>query len=478
MVDKETMKDIEPDKPVEKTNNVIEIISTRRNLIRIGVGIGILGLGYYSYTLLSKQPKPSKKVSIQQTQIPSETESPTEKATEAVSETEKSEKTETPTTPAYYQIYLENGNAKALNVEKNKIDFQSSDHYSVIQDSLNSLPSRNTKLKVSLKGDFTSINTIKIPSLTIFELDGSITLGSNINKILVQETNTITGTNQIEMLGGTYDGNKNSQTVTNYVIDFTKVTNSHFANMVIQNAGKDCFVLDTGCNNNLIENVNGRLAGLGNVSDGNGLDDRGDHNTWNNCIAEDNFSDNWVIKCRNSTFVGCIGRGSIGSVGFGFFADRNITGNQFIACEAYNNKTAGMSLDIPTKAVGLAVEIMNNNIQGIFYNNQEDGIRLEDLSSDGMLQNNNFDILAYNNGRTGFNIEQVRINNNSGTVVAHDNTEHDVYIKGTSNSFNIYQPSGKSINIDATVGNTINKNEISCSEKTDYWSVNKYCNNQ
>lgn len=94
-----------------------------------------------------------------------------------------------------------------------------------------------------------------------------------------------------------------------------------------------------------------------------------------------------------------------------------------------------------------------------------------------MLQNNIFDILTYNNGRTGFNIEQVCINNNSGTIVVHDNTEYDVNIKGTSNNFQIYSPPGKISNVPTTIGNTVNKNEIYCSKKTDYWSVNKYCNN-
>lgn len=475
MEDKEPIRNTESDgtvgdNPMEKTKSAKEVLLTRRNIIRIGIGIGALLLGYYAY-LLSKPPKTVTKP----TNKSGATIQPTEQPTETPSETEQQPE-KTPTTPVYYQIYIENGKAKALNVAKNSIDFQDSDHYTVIQNCLNSLPSRNTKLKVSLTGDFTSNNTIKIPSYTIFELDGSITLGNNINKILIEDANIIIGTLQIEMIGGTYDGNKSNQTLTNFVINFTKVTSSHFANIVAQNAGKDCFVLDTGCNNNLVENVTGKLAGLGNVSDGNGLDDRGDHNTWKNCIAEDNFSDNWVIKCRDSTFINCIGRGSVGAVGFGLFADRDITGNQFIACEAYNNKTTGVSMNITEKSVG--IRIMNNSIQGTFHDNQEDGIRLRDVGINGMLQNNNFDVLIYNNARTGFNIQQKTVNNNSGIIVAYDNTEYDAYIEGVSNNFSAYQPSGKTSNIVATPGNTINKNEISCKESTKNWSVNKYCSSQ
>lgn len=362
----------------------------------------------------------------------------------------------------YYQIYEDNKIAKALNIEKNSIDFQDSDHYTVIQNVLDSLPAEEKKKRVLLKGNFVVKDTIKIPSHTLFELDGSITLDNNVGKILVTQAYRNTGDTNIEMIGGIYDANKDNQCKDhfgeggrNHAIEFPKVVNSSFTDIIIQNAGGDGFVLDTYCNNNNIENLLSRNCGITGISDGNGLDDRGDHNIWKNCIAENNYSDNWVIKCRNSTFINCIGRGSINAVGFGLYGDRDIIGNQFIACEAYNNKSSGMTISITEKNEGFAVRIMNNSIQGIFYDNQKDGVRLRDLTSDGIMQNNNFDISTYNNEKTGFNIIQDRIINNSGTIVAYDNKESDCNIGGRNNTFRIFAPKGRN-KIKIESGNNVN----------------------
>ena len=176
----------------------------------------------------------------------------------------------------YYKIYIEGGIAKALNVIKETIDYESDNHIVVIQKALDNLPTRTQKEKVSLSGDFIVTDTIKIPSYTILELKGSIKLANNLNKLLVQEINPIGENTDIVMIGGTYDGNKENQDLTgasSHVIRFTKVANSHFKDIIIQNAVNDNFTLDIGCNNNLCENIVGKLAGTGSSStnDGNGL---------------------------------------------------------------------------------------------------------------------------------------------------------------------------------------------------------------
>lgn len=384
---------------------------------------------------------------------------------------------ETTKTPEgiHYQIYKENEIVKALNVQKDSIDFQDSDHHTVIQSVLDNLPTDENKKRVNLKGDFVVKDTIRIPSYTIFELDGSIKLDNNIGKILVSQSYRNTGDTNIDMIGGTYDANKDNQGKDffgeggrNHAIEFPKVVNSSFTNIIVQNAGGDAFVLDEDCSYNKIENVTGRNCGFLGISDGNGLDDRGDHNTWTNCIAEDNGSDNWVIKCRNSTFVKCIGRRSKGAVGYGLYADRDISGNQFVACEAYDNKTNGMSLNIPTKARGKSINIEKNNIQGVFYNNGGAGVRLRNVTTEGLCKNNIFDILTYNNV-IGFAIEDINIIKNSGVIATYDNKENDCNIGGKNNTFSIFAPKGKD-KIVVEPGNDVNY----IGNNNNSWAVKKY----
>ena len=364
----------------------------RRNFLKLlGIGIGII-IGFY---VLIKEIFTPKKVSNKKKIV-----KPTPKETEVSTPTEsKKEENQTQLQNSYYKIYIENGIAKALNVAKKSIDFQSSNHIDVIQGALNGLPVRTQKLIISLIGDFIIAGTIKIPSYTIFDLQGSITLANNANQILLQEADPVGGTTQIELNGGTYDGNCNNQSIDNFGINFSKVTNSHFSNLISQKAGKSNFVLDTGCNNNTCDTITGRSGGTGNnVDNGNGLDDRGDHNTWTNCIAEDNVTDNWVIKCRNSTFINCIGRGSVNTTGFGLFGDRNINGNKFMACSGYNNKSNGMTLRIPTKEIGKTqIKIANNFIQGEFYNNDLDGVNFADVTGYDFLSQNSLNVLLHDN---------------------------------------------------------------------------------
>jgi hypothetical protein len=375
----------------------------------------------------------------------------------------------------YYQIYESNKIAKALNIQKNSIDFQDSDHYTVIQNVLDSLPLKEKKKRVILTGNFVVKDTIKIPSHTIFELDGSLSLDNNVGKVLVTQAYMNTGDTNIEMIGGIYDANKDNQRKDffgeggrNHAIEFPKVVNSSFSNIIVQNAGGDGFVLDTDCSNNNIENVISRNCGITGIDDGNGLDDRGDHNTWTNCIGEDNESDNWVIKCRNSTFINCIGRRSKGAVGFGLFADRDISGNQFIACEAYDNKTNGMSLNLSKKARGKSIIIEKNKIQGIFCNNGGSGLRLRNVTTDGLCKNNIFDVLTNNNG-IGFAIEDENIYKNNGIIVTYDNKESDCYIGGQNNTLSIFAPKGRD-KIKIESGNNVNYID----SNTNSWAVEKW----
>ena len=322
------------------------------------------------------------------------------------------------------------------------------DDYSKIQNTVNGL---NTGDTIQLNGDFISKNTVQLKSSMIWRLNGSLKLANGTNKWLV--TDKSGGISNLEMIGGTYDGNGINQTrssTTNHCIRFSKVTNSHFKDMIVKQANNDNFTLDTDCHNNLCENIIGRSAVGGGVNkDGNGLAYKGGQNTWIDCIAEDNSSDNWVMKCNNSIFRRCIGRGSKLAVGFGFFTDANHptgNGNRFENCSAYNNAHSGFSF-----SNNLSNGQTNNNfISGEFYNNgtsfdttgHGSGIRINNKGN--TITGNEFDVYCHDNPEYGILYQSSGINNNRGSIVAINNKSSDIDIsKGSGNSFDVYIPSGK-----------------------------------
>jgi len=128
-----------------------------------------------------------------------------------VSQTEKGYKQTIPTQlPCSYVIWNDNGTIRARNGLTGKIDFQGTDASTVIQSALNSLTSGRTwKEKVSLKGDFTVSDTVTVPSYTILEINGKLTLADNTNKnILKLEANG----DYIDIVNGIFDGNKANNT--------------------------------------------------------------------------------------------------------------------------------------------------------------------------------------------------------------------------------------------------------------------------
>lgn len=382
-----------------------------------------------------------------------------------------------------FKVTNERGEAKVSD-KTGKSVYSSSDHSSAIQWALDNLTSgRAAKEKVWIVGDFIINNTIYIPSHVSWLLEGKLTLGNHVDKIMIADSPN--GATDIEMSGGVYDGNKANQLVsaaTDHVIKFSKVTKSHFRDMIMQNAVNDDFILDTLSNNNVSERLVGRWAGTGYIgpgatNDGNGLDDKGDHNIWIDCIAEDNYSDNWVIKSRDSTFIRTIGRGSKNAVGFGLFADRNISGNKFFDIKAYNNIHAGFTIIIPPKSDGKSYIIQNNYVEGEFYNNGTNGIRFSDSTKDGSVKNNTIDVWIYNNGAAGLWIQQNRINNNSGSIIAYDNKTSDIILLGT-NTFNVYHSTNKAASKISKGSSKVNVIDFTCSGSNfGVWAVNKYCGN-
>lgn len=86
-------------------------------------------------------------------------------------------------------------------------------------------PGRTWKEKVVLKGDFTLPDTITLPSYTILEILGKLTLGDGLDRDLIYAKSV----HDVEVIGGILDGNKanNPGTVNGVHIDGTGVNLSY-----------------------------------------------------------------------------------------------------------------------------------------------------------------------------------------------------------------------------------------------------------
>ncbi|MCX6132191.1 MAG: T9SS type A sorting domain-containing protein [Ignavibacteriales bacterium] len=353
------------------------------------------------------------------------------------------------------------------------------DDYAIIQNAVNGLGFGET---IILNGNFIIRNTIVLKSNILWVLNGSIQLGKAVNRTMI--TDPAAGATNIHMSGGVYDGNLANQTTEGSCINFQKVTYSHFSDFTTQNYGKG-FTFELGCNNNICDRLVGKHHGKKISTVGNGLGDRGDHNTWNDCIADSNWSDNFIIKCKDSRFNRCMARNSGSAVGFGFYARENsnpdkgadVSRNKFYACEASGNAHSGFSLNCPNNGPGAKIE--DNYIQAVIYNNcrvqdvsSQAGIYLRNKIADGICQRNQLDILTYNNGsQGGIGFEATYpITGCSGVIVTYDNIPYDANIGGNNNVFNIFAPKGTT-KIVVEYGNTVNFVDSSYQSS---WAIEKY----
>jgi len=371
----------------------------------------------------------------------------------------------------------------------------------LIQRALDSLQAGDT---LHLNGDFVISATIYLPSDFTWILNGSLTLSGDavLDKagwvepgVDARRYTGITekpgGASNIDMSGGTYYGNAANYPNSMRFINFVSVTYSRFHDMLITEATDDNFTLGPGSNHNECRNLIGSFAG------GNALTDKGDHNKWYDCIAEDCASDGWTPKCRNSEFYRCIGRRNE-APGFGMFARLDgsgdpvdlgeiITGNKFIACEAYDNQRGGFSFNIASTS-GQGSIVRDNYIQAICYNNRMQGIGFRNKQPDGIMENNEVDILVY--GNEGLNSDgslssyagglgvEGPVKGITGSIVAYENGGWDVNIQKASNcTLSVYNPADRDpakLNTGSD-GNIVNEIGFSCSQAPENWCVQKYC---
>jgi len=79
----------------------------------------------------------------------------------------------------------------------------------VIQSALNGLTAgRDWKEKVIVRGDYTLGVKLTVPSYTVLEIQGKLTLADGVNDNMIENSDTTNGNTDIEICGGLLDGNR------------------------------------------------------------------------------------------------------------------------------------------------------------------------------------------------------------------------------------------------------------------------------
>lgn len=97
---------------------------------------------------------------------------------------------------------------------------------------------RTYKEKVVVIGNYELDDTIKVPSYTILEIQGKLTLANNINKSMIENDDQVNGNTDIEIVGGELNGNKTNQT-SGHGINFVYVTNPSIKGVCIHDVKED-----------------------------------------------------------------------------------------------------------------------------------------------------------------------------------------------------------------------------------------------
>jgi hypothetical protein len=358
-----------------------------------------------------------------------------------------------------------------------------------------------------LNGDFVIRNTIYLPSNFFWILDGTLTLDENIDfdsvgyvdpsrsidarrRTAISETPG--GATNIDMSGGTYYGyDIHHGTSTIRFLNFVSVTHSTFHDFTVNEGSDDGFTLGPECNNNECRNL------IGSGAHGNALTDKGDHNKWYDCIAEDCDSDGWTPKCRYSEFYRCIARRNDGP-GFGMYCridgsgtpvdlGEAIDGNKFFACESYENDAAGFSFNISGNS-GPGATIRSNYVEAVCYSNATSGVRFRNKTVDGIVADNEINLLCYGNlGTTSTTRGGLGTDAGSsyppmtgitGSIVSFDNALWDVNTGQASDcNITVYHPDGENAPAlkEGDASNSITVIGFNCLDPLVEWCMQAYC---
>ncbi len=406
---------------------------------------------------------------------------------------------------AYYRLKLD-----ANNGYHEIVPSGTSDDATLIQAALDQLQAGET---LKLNGNFVIRKTLYLPSNFRWILNGSLALGNNARNSLDQvgwvapgiDARRYTGISEkpggagnIDMSGGTYNGNAISNASSLRFINFVSATNSYFHDLVITNVSDDNFTLGPGCKNNVCRNFVSSFSITGNA-----LTDKGDHNRWFDCIAEDCLGDDgdgWTPKCRYSEFYRCIARRN-GGPGFGMYCridgsanlGEAIVGNRFYACESYENwGGCGFSFNISDNS-GPGAMIQSNYVQAICYSNQQSGVRFRNKLTNSVVADNEINILCWGNlglndsggastltgglgtdGGASYTITRI-----TGSIVSFDNGWSDVNVNQASNcNITVHRPAGENAPVlkNGDASNSITVIGFDCSSPLIKWCMQAYCN--
>ena len=189
-------------------------------------------------------------------------------------------RTQTTTISPTYVVFVDPEDPriiKAKNSITGKIDFSGTDAATVIQNAIDALNStRTSKEKVLLSGSFSISKTIKVPSYTILEIQGTLTPapqaakdGSTLGNAqypLIQNADLALGNNDIEIRGGILDGGTTD--IQHDAIHFNGVTNSTVQDISIMRFRGRGIVLgettggDSACQDIMISNCRFEHMGL------------------------------------------------------------------------------------------------------------------------------------------------------------------------------------------------------------------------
>jgi hypothetical protein len=404
---------------------------------------------------------------------------------------------------SFYRLQFDDAHAGYYEI----VPSGTSDDTTVIQDALDQLQAGDT---LRLTGDFVIKRTLYLPSDFSWILDGSLSLTNDLDldsvgyvdpsrNIDARRPTAISekpgGATNIDMSGGVYYGfdlHNGSQTIR--FLNFVSVTHSYFHDFSVIEGSDDGFTLGPNCNNNECRNL------IGSGAHGNALTDKGDHNKWYDCIAEDCDSDGWTPKCRYSKFYRCIGRRN-GGPGFGMYVridgsgnpdlGETIEGNGFYDCQAYENNREGFSFDISSTS-GEGGSVRNNYVQGMAYSNRMQGVFFRNKQPNSIIESNQVNIVAWGNlgqrtdgspstlagGLSAEGSATSPVRGITGYVVCYDNVGWDVNTyQATDCTITAYHPAGENAPVlkKGDASNTITVIGFDCSDPLVHWCMQAYC---
>jgi len=307
-------------------------------------------------------------------------------------------------------VYKDGTTYRAESLVAAGTDYSNTDAATTIQNALDALTSGRTwKEKVLLKGaNFPLSTTLDIPSYTIFELQGKITLNNSVNDAIMNVGDGAARMDDVDIIGGIYDGNKANQ------------TGGHGIRLWANGSGAArCFIHDV-----YLKDV--KVSG----------------------ISCDSFTDTIISVCRTNgcgsygffaenvgslAYLGCWARSCAG--GFGLLSSDTIT---YTNCHSWNNTQHGFSI-----SSGTGISIMGGTSRG----NTQKGVHLTGTNVDIKIHG----LFDYDNGTVSDQLTMEHHTANDTLTNAESETTHTNLGAGGAITLTLPQSTAQGIYFDFAV---------------------------